>query len=260
MIPLFSVSQIREADNYAINNLGIPGIVLMENASVSIFSIVKEKYLPDKNYPVGFVCGKGNNGGDGFAVARHFINDGFRVKVVHMGNEDEMTGDALTNFKILSKLIDNKSGSVLRKYKSLNDIRYLKDSSMLFDALLGTGTKGNLRSTYLEIVNELNKINTNRIAIDIPTGLDADTGFGEAIFNADLTVSLAELKRGLFFGNGAVFSGEIRKGYIGVPQKYFENFNVSDYLIEPEDVLNYLPKKEKDLHKYSAGKVVVLAG
>jgi hydroxyethylthiazole kinase-like uncharacterized protein yjeF len=260
MIPLFSVTQIREADRYAIDNLGIPGIVLMENASFSIFNSVIEKYIPDKNYPVGFVCGKGNNGGDGFAVARHFLNVGYRVKVIHLGNEDELAGDAQTNFKILRKLIGNKSGSVLREYKSLNDIRYLKDSSMIFDALLGTGTKGNLRSPYLEIVNELNKINANRIAIDIPTGLDADTGFGETIFKADFTVSLAELKRGLFFGSGAVFSGEIKKGYIGVPQKYFENFNVTDYLIEPEDVLNFLPKKKKDLHKYSAGKVVILAG
>ena len=260
MIPLYSVAQIREADNYALNNLGIPGIVLMENASVSIYNIVKEKYGLNKNFPVGFVCGKGNNGGDGFATARHFINNGFRVKVIHMGSEEEMAGDALTNYKIIKNLTDKKSGSVLQKYKSLNDIRKLKDCVFIFDALLGTGTKGGLRTPYFEIVNELNKFNTIGIAIDIPTGLDADTGYGETIFNAGLTVSLAELKRGLFYGNGAVYSGEIKKGYIGIPQKYFENFEIKDYLIEPEDVLNSLPKKRKDLHKYSAGKVVIIAG
>ncbi|MCX6151697.1 MAG: NAD(P)H-hydrate dehydratase [Ignavibacteriales bacterium] len=260
MIPLFSVSQVKAADSFAINQLGIPSVILMENASTSIFNIVKEKYYPDKFLPIGFVCGKGNNGGDGFAVARHFFNEGYKVKVIYLADENELTGDSLTNFLILKNLITKNSGSTLNKFKSIKQIKTLKDCQFIFDALLGTGSNGKLRFPFLEIINEINKFNSVRIAIDIPTGLEADTGFGEDIINADLTVSLAELKRGLFIGNGATSSGEVKKGYIGIPQTYFDKIKTLDFLIEPEDVVGCLPTKRKDIHKYSAGKVVVLAG
>ena len=113
MIPLFSISQIREADSFAINQLGIPGIALMENASISIYNIVKEKYSPGSHSSIGFVCGKGNNGGDGFAVARHFVNEGFRVKVIYIGPEEELSEDALINFSILKNLSKDNSSLII---------------------------------------------------------------------------------------------------------------------------------------------------
>jgi ADP-dependent NAD(P)H-hydrate dehydratase / NAD(P)H-hydrate epimerase len=260
MIPLFSIAQIREADNFAISQLGIPGIVLMENASISIFNIVKERFAPVKELPIGFVCGKGNNGGDGFTVARHFLNEGYKVKLVHIGNEEDLIGDAQSNFQIIKQLADRSTLAAIYKYNSLKDIRSLKDCQIVFDAILGTGSKGNLKSPFLEIVQELNNLKAFRVAIDIPSGLNADTGYAEIVFNADLTISLAELKRGLFFGDGATYSGDIKKGYIGTPGSYFKNLSTSDYLIEPEDAYNCLPKRRKDLHKYSAGKIAILAG
>ncbi len=260
MIPLFSIQQIKEADSFAINQLRIPSITLMENASRSIFESILEKLQLDKNSLIGFVCGKGNNGGDGFAAARHFVNNGFCVRVIYLGEPGEMTEDARTNFFILQNLLIENRKSSLIGFNSIKEIKSLNKCNLIFDALLGTGTKGNLKSPYSEIVTELNKINAKKIAIDIPTGLDADTGYGDVVFNADYTVSLAELKRGLFVNLGAVHSGEVDKGYIGIPESYFDSLSIKEYLIEPEDVINSLPVKKKNIHKYSAGKVVVLCG
>ncbi|MEI7811875.1 MAG: NAD(P)H-hydrate dehydratase [Ignavibacteria bacterium] len=261
MIPLFSVSQVRDADNYAINELQIPGLLLMENASRSIFDIVK-KHVNDlpKNRPLGFVCGKGNNGGDGFAVARHFINDGYTVKVIYLAGKDELSGDALINFELLLKSASLNNGNSLKKFAGKKDLKLLDECYLIFDAMLGTGSKGELKEPYLTIVKELNSKNALRIAIDIPAGLDADTGYGSVIFNAELTISLCELKRGLFINKGAVCCGHIERGYIGAPESYFDKLEIDEYIIEPEDILSMLPVRAKDSHKYSVGKVLVVAG
>lgn len=262
MIPLFSVEQVREADSYAISELGIPGILLMENASAGIFNTVKEIY-PDipQDAAIGFVCGKGNNGGDGFAVARHFINKGYKAIVIYLADEKELTGDALSNFLILKKLIKTTDGSELIKYSSLESLTKLEKCNIIFDALLGTGSKGKLKEPYESIINEINSFSgISRIAIDIPTGLDADTGSGETVFKAEATVTLAELKRGLFINRGASSAGKVYKGYIGIPGAYFDRFEIDEYIIEPEDAISGLPKKASDIYKYSAGKVLVIAG
>lgn len=261
MIPLFSTDQVREVDSYAINELGIPGLVLMENAALQIFSIVSEKIgNQNKIDKIGFICGKGNNGGDGFAAARHFANNNFKVNVVYIGSENEMSPDCLSNYQILSNIAKQNEKIVIKKYGSEKDLRFIADCQVIFDALLGSGAHGVLREPYKSIIENVNKIRSYKVAVDIPTGLDADKGFGETIFNADLTVTLGEYKRGLFYSDGAVFTGEIAKGNIGVSYSFFDRFDAKEYLIEPEDALNFLPVKNKDVHKYSAGKVFVLAG
>ncbi|MGA7836402.1 MAG: NAD(P)H-hydrate dehydratase, partial [Ignavibacteriaceae bacterium] len=113
---------------------------------------------------------------------------------------------------------------------------------------------------YQEIVESLNKLKSQKIAIDIPTGLDADSGYGKTIFKADCTVTLGEFKKGLFINDGYTNCGKIFKGEIGVDQFYYNKHDVSDFLIEPEDVFDFLPQKKKQSHKYSAGKVLTIAG
>ncbi len=126
--------------------------------------------------------------------------------------------------------------------------------------MLGSGAKGELKEPYKEIVESLNKLKSQKIAVDIPTGLDADTGYGETIFKADCTVTLGELKKGLFINYGYANCGKIFKGEIGVDQFYYNKHEVNDFLIEPEDVFDFLPQKKKQSHKYSAGKVLTIAG
>ncbi len=261
MIPLYSSDQVRKADSYAINHLKIPSIALMENASRSIYQITLAKFPElNPNYKIGIVCGKGNNGGDGFALARHFINDGYNVKVIAISKGNDFASDAKTNFNILQSLVKNNTGSSIIYYKSVADINKLKNCYLVFDALLGTGAKGTLREPYTKIVTALNKHSFYRIAIDSPTGLDLETSTGDTIFDADLTITLAELKNGLFYGKGYVNSGEVEKGYIGIGEEYFANLSIDNYVIEPEDAFINIPVKKVDSHKYSAGKVLTIAG
>ncbi len=177
MIPLYSTKQVREVDGYAINHLGMPGIILMENASLEIYNAAKEKIISNLlGQNLGFVCGKGNNGGDGFATARHFANDGFKVFVIHIGNENEMSDDCKTNFKILKSFAKENKNILIRKYSSNKDLNIFKNCDVIFDSLLGTGIKGDLKEPYKSIIKYLNELKAYKVAIDIPTGLDADLG------------------------------------------------------------------------------------
>lgn len=261
MIPLFSTNQVRKADEYALNKLGIPGIVLMENASKNIFDAILAKYPEVNNYErVGIICGKGNNGGDGFALARHFINNGFYVSVISIGKPSQLKGDALINFNITKKLLSQNNSGQIIIYNNLRDLSGLHNCSLIIDAMLGTGSKGELKEPYSTIVRYVNEIDILKVAVDIPTGLDADLGTGSEIFEADLTVTLAELKSGLFFEKGYAFAGVVEKGSIGIGFDYFDTLPVDNYLIEPEDAFSGLPLKEINIHKYSAGKVLTIAG
>ncbi len=261
MIPLFTSEQIRGADSYAIKQLGIPGSILMENASISIYNRIKQAF-PElvKDLPIGILAGKGNNGGDAFALARHFANAHYPVVIISIAGERELKGDAALNFSILKKLSRTNKSIRLKKYSKISDLRLLDSCQLIIDGLLGTGSKGELREPYKSIVQEINKINNLKAAIDIPTGLNVDTGFGEVVFDADVTITLAELKRGLFFGSGYVYSGEIFKGRIGLPDEYFKKLAVTEYLVEPEDAFAGIPERKINAHKYSAGKVLAICG
>lgn len=259
MIPLYSAQQVRDADSYAINSLGIPSIVLMENASRSIYDSILSNF--DKSiHSIGIVCGKGNNGGDGFALARHFVNNEFNVRVLSLGDESELKGDALTNFRILKNLLNEYPQSKLSIFESIKDLTIFDDCDLIIDAMLGTGSRGELSEPYKEIVNKINQINAYKVAIDLPTGLDLENSLGDVVFNADLTITLSEYKTGLFYGKGYTNCGKIEKGYIGIGSEYYKKFSIQNYLIEPEDAFYGIPSKELDLNKYSAGKVLVIAG
>ncbi len=260
MIPLYTNDQIRKIDEYAINNLGIPGIILMENASREIYKFISERTADLSIKSIGFICGKGNNGGDGFAAARHFANYGYNVVAVYLGSDSELSADSKFNFSVLKRLSKLNKKIKLQKYKSNASLKLLSKCDIICDALLGSGTKGSLREPYLSIINYLNKLKKLKVAVDIPTGLNADTGYATISFKADFTVTLGELKRGLFIANGFVNSGEIEKGGIGIPNDLYDKYNPQDYLIEPEDAWLGLPAKPKDIHKYSAGKVLTIAG
>ena len=178
MIPLFSTSQIRETDEWAIKELQIPGVVLMENASLEIFNYVEaaraSRDLPRK---IAIICGKGNNGGDGYAAARHFLNSGYETTVVKIGEESEMSDDCRANFTILKNLgFKNKSFNII-DYKSIKDIRKIKSYPIIADAMLGSGIEGAIREPYKSIVDEVNKYDALKAAIDIPSGLSADKGY-----------------------------------------------------------------------------------
>jgi hydroxyethylthiazole kinase-like uncharacterized protein yjeF len=235
-------------------------LVLMENASREIFQKVFERIEHINSPKIGFVCGKGNNGGDGFATARHFYNAGYDIIIIYLGNDKEMSEDCKFNFNTLKKLSLKDKRVQFMKYVSSSSLNVLKGCKIIFDALLGSGIQGKIKEPYPSIINYLNKLKAFKVAIDIPTGLNADTGYSESCFSVDLTITLGELKKGLFFGDGYVFAGEVEKGSIGIPDSLYERFTPTEFLIEPEDALLGLPVKAKNIHKYSAGKVLTIAG
>jgi NAD(P)H-hydrate epimerase len=261
MIPLFSNDQVKEADDFAVKQLGIPGQVLMENASRSLVESIPANFEQvSKLLPIGIVCGKGNNGGDGFALARQFLIRGYSVVVISAAEGKQLTGETSANYKILEELIKYYPQSELLIYNSPKILDKLNKCNVIIDALLGTGTKGALREPFNLIIKKLNQMEAYKISVDVPSGLSLDSSAGEIIFNADLTITLAELKTGLFYGQGYVNSGKVIKGSIGAGSEYFDQLDTSDYLIEPEDALNGIPVRAKDAHKYSSGKVFIIAG
>jgi len=258
MIPLYNMSQIRNLDSFAIKRLQVPGTVLMENAAIGIYDAIIKRI--DNIKCVGIVCGKGNNGGDGYVVVRHFSNAGIKVKVLSLGSEKELSEDARTNFKILKNLSRSRKNLILKKFNSVKDISWFKDCDLIVDAILGSGFTGELREPYSSVIKLLNKISIIKCAIDVPTGLNADTGYGNIVFKSDLTVTLGEFKKGLFIDKGYEFCGEVLLKEIGIGTDYFDSIKPDTYLIEPEDVIYQLPKRGKSVHKYSAGKVLTIAG
>lgn len=261
MKPLFSAGQIKNADSHAITELSIPSAILMENASLSVFSEILDFFplLGTRNL-IGIVCGKGNNAGDGFALARHFILSGYNVAVVYTAPPEELSDDAYSNYSIINKLRKSGYAFVLKQYESSDDLDVLNNAYLIIDALLGTGLKGAVREPYASLIKALNRIQAAKISIDIPSGLDADTGFAADVFRADLTVTLAELKPGLFIGAGPMCSGTVRKGFIGIGKAYFDTISADTFLVESKDALKGLPLRKSDVHKYNSGRVYIVAG
>ena len=260
MIPLYLTKVIREIDNYAKKNLQVPGIILMENASLEVFRIAVEEFKLNSSIKIGVICGRGNNGGDGFATARHFVNHGYNVTVLHLFNDSEMTENCRINYTILKKTLVKIKDSKIIKFSSLKDLSYITKCDLIIDAMLGSGVEGDLRESYKSIVNKINRVKNLKFSIDIPTGLDADKGYSKLLLHPDLTVTLGELKPGLFFGDGYAFAGKVRKGNIGISPSFYPNEIAKEFLIESNDVLGLLPQKAKTIHKYSAGKVLTIAG
>lgn len=261
MIPLFTNKQVRAVDSFAIEHLNFPSLLLMENAASGLFSIISEKgFLSRTPQSVGILCGKGNNGGDGFALARKIAFDGHKVIVLYLTDKNNFSSDARTNYELLQKSTAVYKNILLKKIEGAKDVKLLRSSDLIIDALLGSGSVGELQGQIKEIIEIVNSFHAKKVAIDVPTGINADTGYGATIFKADLTISLGEFKRGLFLGDGYSSSGIVEKGSIGLGEKYFSNQPTEDFLVEKTDVKSFIPAKGKSLNKYSAGKVFLLTG
>jgi NAD(P)H-hydrate epimerase len=261
MISLFTNKQVRAIDSFAIEQLNFPSLLLMENAASSLFKIISEKgFLNSVPTTVGIMCGKGNNGGDGFALARKIAFAGHKVMVLHISDKRDLSSDAEKNYELLVSSAALYKNISIKKLTKIEDFKTLRSCNVIIDALLGSGATGELQGLLKDIIKKGNLFNCKKIAIDVPTGLNADTGYGVTIFKADLTITLGELKRGLFLGDGYSSSGLIEKGSIGVGDKFFKRLIAEDFLVERNDVKSFIPLKEKSLHKYSAGKIFLIAG
>ena len=214
---VMSRNEVRAFDQWAINTLGIPGVVLMENAGHSCAELIKEKLSGIAAPKVCIFCGTGNNGGDGFVIARHLLNSGFDIVIVICGERSKIKGDAKTNLDILEQM-----GRPIEQLNLCADIRnqvkaFAAGADMLVDSLFGTGLTGRLNSEYKELIESINSLNRPVLAVDIPSGLDCDSGkpLGAAV-KAAYTVTFVALKNGFTAPQAAEYTGEIFVASIGV--------------------------------------------
>ena len=216
---VMSREKVRAFDSWAINTLGIPGVVLMENAGRSCAELIKEKLAGVAKPKVCIFCGTGNNSGDGDVIARHLLNSGFGVTIVVCGDRNKIKGDAKINLDILERLGQPIEQLNLR----VEDIpgqteAFTADADMLVDAIFGTGLKGQLNNEYKKLIESINSQNCTILAVDVPSGLDCDTGkpLGAAI-KANYTVTFAAVKKGFVSSSTAAqYTGQLFIASIGV--------------------------------------------
>ncbi|MGI6139256.1 MAG: NAD(P)H-hydrate epimerase [Candidatus Hydrogenedentales bacterium] len=203
-----TTAQMREADRRCIEDLGMPGVVLMNNAGTAVFNHITRG-------PVGVVCGKGNNGGDGFVVARLALLAGFETRVVLTAEPDAVRGDAA----VFMRLYQNIGGSLISaatEEEATQAVTALSDCAVLVDALLGTGIKGSLHGPVRAAIAAWPSAYT--IAVDLPSGMDSDTGqsCGRCI-RANLTVTFAFAKQGFAAPEACANVGKLVVADIGIP-------------------------------------------
>ena len=210
--------EVRAIDAWAIDTLGVPGVVLMENAGRSCAELIQEKLRDIIEPKVCIFCGTGNNGGDGYVIARHLMNSAFRVTVVVCGDPAKIKGDAKINLNILERM----GRPVERLNPADNNITdrvntYTAEADLLVDGLFGTGLRGQVSDEYQYLIEILNACRCPILAVDIPSGLDCDSGepLGAAI-KAIWTVTFAALKKGFTSACAAPYTGEIYVASIGV--------------------------------------------
>lgn len=221
--------EVRAFDSWAINTLGIPGVVLMENAGRSCAELIKDKLAGIAKPKVCIFCGTGNNGGDGYVIARHLLNKGFKVTIVLCGDRNKIKGDAKINLDILQRMGQPTEWLAVTDKDISNRVRaYTEGADMLVDALFGTGLSGQLSDDYKQLIENINAQNCPILAVDIPSGLDCDTGepLG-AVIKAVCTVTFVAVKKGFVVTHSASdYTGEVFIASIGVePERtYFSEF------------------------------------
>ena len=260
---LVTAAEMRDIDRLASNQYGIPGIVLMDQAAKAVADVVlhKKNSLGYTKGKVVIFCGKGNNGGDGLGAARYILNAGHEVVVFLVQAEfADLQGDAALEADMLLR-----AGVEIKLLKSEKDLQLAAleaaQATVLVDAMLGTGFTGELRGLYKEVCRLINKLDRLVVAVDIPTGVDADFGLrAEAAIEADVTVTMALPKSGLLLYPGKENVGELIVAGIGMPKSLLANSPSDKYLLDRTFVASLVPKRRPNAHKGEAGRVVVAAG
>lgn len=235
-------------DDYAIKTLGIPGFVLMQNAAEATFKIVRHHWGRAKRLAV--YCGTGNNGGDGYLVAKLAQKAGLEVKVFSVSPVDRLQGDALSAFHSYQETgaaIDEAVGKLS------------PNADLIIDALLGTGLDRKVSGRYADAIECMNQANTPILAVDIPSGIHANTGYplGPAV-RASRTVTFIGLKQGLFTGQGPDYAGHVHYASLGVPPGVQHSEKPAAELLRFDK--SWFPSRRRSAHKGDFGHVLIIGG
>ncbi len=259
MQPVVTGAQMREIDRITIEDAGVSGMVLMESAGRGVAEVVRDVYEElGAEGPIVVVCGKGNNGGDGFVVARYLSGWGAEVLCLLCAPREEVTGDALEQLDI----VDTLGVEVMECTDGLSDeaAELLSLAAVVVDALLGTGLTGDVRAPADEFIAAINECDVPVIAVDLPSGIHSDTGavLGSAVI-ADATVTFAFHKRGLFGPPGCDYAGEVSVVDIGIPWEVAEHVSPNAFT-DADLAPPWLPPRLSTSHKGSYGHVLIVGG
>lgn len=247
---LFSARQVRKLDRIAIEDEGIPGYTLMCRAGAAAFRVLQE-YWPQA-HRLAVVCGRGNNGGDGYVVARLALEAGMQALVLTLGDHGALEGDA-------RQAADDYAGAggQLQAFSA----EAVAEADVLVDAALGTGLERELEGAWRDAVQAINAAGVPVLAVDIPSGLHADTGrvMGIAV-DADATVTFIGRKLGLYLGAGPDHCGHIRFEDLGVPAAVFARVPASARLLNERVLAAAYPRRPRTAHKGDFGHVLVMGG
>ncbi len=248
---------MRLVDTETIEHHGIPGPELMENAGRGIAENIISHVIGNiQEAKIATFCGKGNNGGDGYVVSRYLFKAGAKVTIYYIGPAEKLSPDARLNYDRAREL-----QIPLVEISSIDDVPDTLEADYIIDAIFGTGFAGAPRGLTAKLIEYINQQDAIVIAVDMPSGLNADTGQHEgAVVRASYTYPLALPKYGLFVTPGRELAGEVHVIPIGVPDEVIDKFAFTVDLITTDMVTGKLPIRPPDGHKGTFGKLFVLAG
>jgi hydroxyethylthiazole kinase-like uncharacterized protein yjeF len=256
MMRIVTNAEMRNIDTRAMQKLGIPSTVLMENAGRGCVDVI-ENYFDPESLKVCILCGKGNNGGDGFVIARHLQNRGAEVEIILLGKATSLKGDSRINYALAKK-----SGLPIHEFIEPKTIKRTIDAfapGVIVDAVFGTGFKGSLQPKYRAVFDIVNSYDAFVLSVDIPSGINGDNGqCDRTCIVADATAAMCLPKRGHYLYPGRELCGDVFVVDIGVPYTLIN----SGFPRIPtfQDVLAALPVRKPDGHKGSFGTVLTVAG
>jgi len=261
---LLTAAQMRAADAAATTTLGVPSLVLMENAGRGLAAIIRREMDAGegarRDGDVAIVCGAGNNGGDGFVAARHLVRAGVPVHVVLTAPPGAVRGDAALNLTALERMgvaiADGSGWTGEAPWRN-----WFAGAVVVVDAIFGTGFRGAMEGAPAAAVAAMNAATARKIAVDIPSGLNADTGRADGVvFRADVTATMGACKLGLFVDADAPV-GRVEVVELGVPILLEDDgFGARTHLLDDPGIAAMLPRRRASAHKGSAGHLLVVAG
>jgi len=257
---IVTAEEMKALDQAAIEEYGIPGLVLMENAGHHVVEVVKQVLGDVRDKVVTIFIGKGNNGGDGLVIARHLLNMGAEIKLLALGNVEEITGDAAVNLEIWRK--QGQKIYSIHRGDGINIVRLiLLNTDLIVDAIYGTGLRGKVPEKVGRIIEVLNSSGKPIVAVDVPSGLEASNGKVDGpCIQAAHTVTFGLPKLGLILEPGAGYVGRLHIADISIPSVLVEKKGPLRYLITPELVREWLPPRPTGAHKGTFGRVLIVAG
>jgi NAD(P)H-hydrate epimerase len=257
LIPVLTAEEMRSIDKETIRD-HVPGLRLMERAGKGVVDEIINNLKPKKTARIVIVCGKGNNGGDGFVVARLLKRKGYRASTYLIGKATDVEGDARTNLKRCKRV-----GIRVREIDESKLARLeegLARADICIDAVFGTGFSGEPRGIVRDVIGMVNESPAYRVAIDMPSGVDSSTGEAALAVEADLTVTMGLPKRGQVLFPGRAHIGELIIHDIGVPPEVVMQAKLDTFILTKSDIQTWLPDRPPQAHKWTCGAVAAICG